>query len=223
MKRITLKETILPDKSSHYIQDKKYCVFLGNELRRYFTNKKHLRAFLVTTNEFLNYKMHELNYLYGIVFTEYRRAWFYFTADHPVAKNNFERMERSIREQIKHVEQSFDWLAKRSGFTNGNYLTFKHLYLICDNLVDIVEVLKQVQQLRRYFVEIHRLEIFRTQSQRIKESIENYGKKDTDTIPEEIIIKEFLFKPNQPVNDPGDGVFSSLEPPGHHPTASHRL
>lgn len=220
MKRITLKETILPDKSSVYVRDKKYCVFLGNELRRFFTNKKHLRTFLVQTNEFLNYKMHELNYLYGIVFAEYRRAWFYFTADHPVAKNNFERMERSIRDEMNQVVKSFDWLARNSGFTNGNYLTFKHLYLICDNLVSIVEVLKQVQHLRRYFVEIHRLEIFRTQSLRIKESIENYGKTDTNTIPEEIVIKEYLAE--QPANDPGDGVFS-LKKPGHRPLSSHRL
>lgn len=192
MKRITLKETILPDKSSVFVQDKKYCVFLGNELRRYFTNKKQLRAFLVETNSFLNYKMHELNYLYGIVFAEYRRAWFYFTADHPVQKNNLERMERSIRDELKHIEKSFDWLARNSGYNNGNYLTFKHLYLLCDNLASIVEVLKQVQHLRRYFVEIHRLEIFRTQSLRIKESIENYGKTDTETRPEEIVIKEYL-------------------------------
>ena len=217
MKRITLKETMLSDKSSVYIRDKKYCVFLGNELRRYFTNKKHLRAFLVQTNSFLNYKMHELNYLYGIIFAEYRRAWFYFTADHPVPKNNFERMERSIRDEMNQVVKSFDWLARNSGFTNGNYLTFKHLYLICDNLASIVEVLKQVQHLRRYFAEIHRLEIFRTQSMRIKESIENYGKTDTETLPEEIIIKEYLAE--QPANDPGGAnVAYVLGFPGHSQT-----
>lgn len=207
MKRITLKETILPDKSSVYIQDKKYCVFLGNELRRFFTNKKHLRAFLVATNAFLNYKMHELNYLYGIVFAEYRRSWFYFTADHPVMRNQLADMERNIRDEFGQMEKSFDWLTKRSGLPNGNYLTFKHLYLICDNLVSIVEVLKQVQQLRRYFVEIHRLEIFRIQALRIKESLENYGKPGAETVPEEIIIKEYFDKGMAIDPDAGNETF----------------
>jgi len=192
MKRITLKETILPDKSSVYTRDHKYCVFLGNELRRFFTNRKHLRAFLVRTNQFLNYKMHELNYLFGIVFAEYRRSWFYFTAGHPVMRNQLADMERSIRDELGQMEKSFDWLTKRSGLTNGNYLTFKHLYLICDNLVSIVEVLKQVQHLRRYFAELHRLEIFRMQALRVKESLETYGKPGAETAPEEIIVREYF-------------------------------
>lgn len=215
MKRITLKETILPDKSSHYTRDHKYCVFLGNELRRFFTNRKHLRAFLVATNAFLNYKMHELNYLYGIVFAEYRRAWFYFTAGHPVAKNVLSEMERNIRDEFDQMEKSFDWLWKRSGLPNGNYLTFKHLYLICDNLVSIVEVLKQVQHLRRYFVELHRLEIFRTQAVRLKESLENYGKPGAEPAREEIIIKEYFT--NGVVTDSVASVFSSLPAPGRRP------
>jgi len=192
MKRITLKETIPPDKSSVYTRDHKYCVFLGNGLRRFFTNRKHLRAFLVATNNFLNYKMHELNYLFGIIFAEYRRSWFYFTAGHPVMKNRLADMEHNIRDEFSQMEKSFDWLTKRSGLTNGNYLTFKHLYLICDNLVSIVEVLKQVQHLRRYFAELRRLEIFRTQALRVKESLETYGKPGTETAREEIIIKEYF-------------------------------
>ena len=62
MRAITLFKIELPNKSSNYIKQKQYSVWLGNGSKRYFSNLKEAKTYMTQTNRFLNDRLHELNY-----------------------------------------------------------------------------------------------------------------------------------------------------------------
>ena len=115
MKQIKIQEINLPDKSSHYIKDKMYNILLGNDHREYFGSEKLAEKFLAETNRFLNIKLHEANYLYYTLFAEFRKCWFFFTANDPQIAKKSRKGHSNGRRLTDHVSQSapaFDWTGR---------------------------------------------------------------------------------------------------------------
>jgi len=192
MKKIHIVEIIPPDKTNPLSRFRLWNIFLGNDVREYFKSGELAREFLAETNRFLNFKLHELNYLYGLVFTEYRRHWFSFAAEDHTEDKELKKREQEILGMLQSTDHAFSMVVSRSHHTNGNYFTFKHLLNITDYLVAIIKILQTIDKRRKIYTEIRRLEIFRIHAQRIRESLENYAKDKPKKQPEEELISEIL-------------------------------
>ena len=139
MKKIRIEKIKTGDKSAVYTKQKRHCVYLGNRVSVYFSDMKKAKAFLVQTNEFLNQKLYEINSLYIEVFTEYRKAWFYFfdiydRSLHIVSENK-------ILMDIGAIEKKMSLMVARSHFPNGSTIVHQGFSYIIDVLMDITDTL----------------------------------------------------------------------------------
>ena len=176
MKQIKIQSIIPPNKSSHYIKDNMYSILLGNDHREYFKNIKPAKRFLAETNRFLNSKLHECNYLYYSLFTEFRRIWFFFNSEDPKRAKELRRIEDIIENCFNSIDKAINLLVNRSHYTNGNYFTWHHFYNLIDYYMDIIEQIKRVLCIRKYHIDLKRIEIFEQQAVKLKTELMNYGK-----------------------------------------------
>lgn len=168
MRRIEIIQIEWPDLASNYLERKKYSVYLGNESRNSFNSLKDAKKFLAETNRFLNNRLHELNYLYGNIYQEYRKAWFYFESDKSI--------EISLIDIFQGIDKSFVLAVNKCRGSNGNHFTFKHLIYICKNLKDIALKLRKLMINRKYYVEVQRLEMFIKALKNVDFELNSYGK-----------------------------------------------
>lgn len=178
MKKIEIIQIEWPDPSSHYQERKKYNVFLGNDSRNYFNSLKDAKRFLAETNRFLNNRLHELNYLYGNIYQEYRKAWFYFDGrDHDLTYNSI----------FQDIDKAFILSVNKCKGMNGNAFTFKHLMFICKNLKEIAYKLRKLMTGKKYYVEVQRLEMFIKALKNVDTELNNYGKGNSTRIEPDTI------------------------------------
>lgn len=144
MKKIELKHITQPDKESHYIKQRMYCLFLGNGHREYFTNYKDAKKYLADTNRFLNIKLHQSNFYYSYIFTEYRNIWFYFEGRSPSQRKDHMGIERKITLLFNQDDKVLNRIARKTYRSNDNVFAFKYLLLIIDNLYEVLELIKNV-------------------------------------------------------------------------------
>ncbi|MFW5804033.1 MAG: hypothetical protein ACOCWG_02260 [bacterium] len=180
MKKINLNKIHYPEKQSHYVKMKMYAIAIGNGHREYFTNIKDAKKYLAELNRFLNMRLHELNNLYFLSFGEYRRSWFVFGSDDPNMIDHFQKMENNIKAKFDSIDFSFKYCVERSHWQNGNHFTFKHMASICDNLTDILDIIREFFYDRKFYHEIYRLTGYMNQLKLIKIKLENFGKNDND-------------------------------------------
>lgn len=180
MKKINIQQVSVPDKlnKSHYIKENKFQIYLGNGVRKYFTNKKKIRAYLTTVNLFLNYRLHEVNSLFSECYSEYRKAWFYFTSEDPLVCKELTGLEVEIMNDLYSIDKTLKLLVERSHWINGNYFVFHYLNNISEYLVCIISNLQKVYHKRRNFIEIKRLELRKLYALRLGYSVMNYGKNE---------------------------------------------
>lgn len=131
MQKINIKSFKWPNPDSSYIIDKKYKVFVEGE-SRYFTNRKHVKAWIAEVNRHLNTQMHSLNRLYAEVYAEYRN--YYFHLDTP------ERQRFMVL--FASVDKLFGLTLSRSSFEAGLSLSLEFLRKICRFLTEVVERLE---------------------------------------------------------------------------------
>jgi hypothetical protein len=167
MKEVRIKQYTLPDKSSVYIKQKQYRVWLGNHATNYFSSEKETLRFLAETNRFLTDCLHELNYLYGIVFQEYRAVWFYAKRD--------ESIESTIMDYFLDADKLMINLTTRGQTTNGNAFVFNWLFAVCDSLTKAVSIILDLHEERKTFADLRRVKTFARQLESIKSALEKYG------------------------------------------------
>jgi hypothetical protein len=175
MRAINLFKIELPIKSSHYTKQRMYSVWLGNGAKRYFSNLKDAKAFITETNRFLNDRLHELNYQYGVIFTEYRKVWFYLSDNYETRK-----FEKKIIECFAFIDKFFIQAGTRSGTINGNYFVFNYLFGICEHLVIIIDEIINVLKQRRYSAEEKRVDTFKRQIVFIRSELDGFGKIESE-------------------------------------------
>lgn len=170
MRKIAIDKIQSPDYQSHYIKQKQYQVFLGNGAKCYFTNKKDAKQFVAETNRFLNDRIHEINYMYGLVFNEYRAIWFFL---HDTDKTKI--IGKKIIEALNMVDVYLNNAVNRSKTINGNHFTFKNVYGVIENLTDILNLINQVLEQRKYFRDLKRCKTFTRQLNFVKTELDNFG------------------------------------------------
>lgn len=166
MKAIRIKQIEIPSKDSHYIKQNMYSVYLGNGVIEYFSNLKTAKNFLAITNKFLNSKLHELNYIYTLLFAEYRRIWFYFDRD----------TESHILVLFAEIDKKFEMCISRCGYTNGNAYTFKHMVNLGERLTEIFEQIKSVLVAKKYYADVQRIDIYIRNIKAVILDLKNYSK-----------------------------------------------
>lgn len=168
MKKIKIENYENPKPLSIYTKDKYYWVWLGNETKHRFSNRKHAEAFLVRTNRFLNERLFELNRLYVEIFTEYRRLWFYF--DRKAMESNIQ-----IEGTLEWINKKFNIVIDRSQGINGNFNVFQNMLIIVDNLKHIIKVLTDLQTQKNNWVERYNLIVISKRLDEIEKTIRNYN------------------------------------------------
>ena len=171
MREIKLFKIELPNKSSVYIEQRTYRIWLGNETRRSFSNIKEAKHFLTETNRFLNEKLFELNYLYTVAFSEYRKVWFYLSDNYQT-----KRIEDKINECFAFMDKMFTNAGTRSETINGNYFVFNYLFAICEQLMMVFDKLIEVHVHRNYFADIKTVSSFKVRVETILKEIKDFGK-----------------------------------------------
>jgi len=180
VKKIRLIHITSPDLTSHYINQRMYSVSLGNKVNKWFSNKKDAVRFLVYINQELNRKLHELNFIYGFVLGEYRKIWCYLQDTHK---------EEIIENQIKYINHGFKMACERSHLANGNHFAFKNLTLVIEGIYELCNLIIQQLLERKYYSDIHRIEVFQTMLSQAKRCIDKLGENVVFDKPE-VIIEE---------------------------------
>jgi hypothetical protein len=159
MRKIQIDKINFPDKSSPRLKDKLYSVYLNGNIE-YFGSEKNAKAYLAESNKKLNEILLELNELYINTFNQYRLIAFYL-------KDN------RIPVFIAGIEKTFHLVVTRSGFTNGNHFTFKHLENITVMLLQILFILKKVNYEKKYFPSVAFVSSLIKRIQELQELINN--------------------------------------------------
>ncbi len=167
MKRIKIQNISPPDKTSVYTRNHYYSIFLASEKTIYFKNEVKAKQFLAETNRLYNSIMHEYNFIYIQLLTEYRTIWFYLD-------QNF---KNDIPVKISDLEKVFDLvIVKSSHSVNGNPFTFQYLIKIYTILHDIALSLRSVMQEKDYYHKIQQIDIFINQLSDIFIKLNSWGK-----------------------------------------------
>lgn len=176
MKSIRITGLIPPDEKSVYTDRLKYKVILGNGIIRTFTSLSDSKKFLSQVSRFLSYKMHECNTLYTDVFTQYRRAWFYFDHNKPGGRDrsNMLDKDRLCQSNITQIADIFNILYKRSDWGNGNHFVFVHFANITRMLLEITDVLAFVYENKSAAAVQYEIEILTTKIKYCRRTIDNY-------------------------------------------------
>lgn len=173
MKKIKIQQITKPDKTSVYIRDKYYYIYLGDSRYYYFKNEVKARQFLAETNRFLNAVLHELNSMYSQILIEYRSIWFYIEGN----------LINLLPNQIYDLEKLFNLLIKKSShYINGNPYTMQYLNKICTLLLNIAFSLRSVIQEKEYYHQLQKMDMIINNLNSIHEKLANWGKNYPGTI-----------------------------------------
>lgn len=153
MKKIHLNPMVIqsPDKSSIFTRKRKYSLFLDWSKIHYFESEKAARAYLNSLNRTLTGFLFEINDLYILVFTEYRRLWF---------SSEMGADDRAILEALANVNRCFNELMRKHDRTPEACNVVWWLDNILSELLVVVRVLHKIQKKRNNYAEIKALEIF---------------------------------------------------------------
>lgn len=174
MKKIQLTNVKFADKQARLIKQRKHCVYLGNGVSVYFTDLKAAKSFLVKTNQFLNQKLFELNSLYIDLFTEYRKAWFYFfnVYDRKLHRNS----ENFVLIEIQTIEKKMTLMVARAHFDNGSTIVFQGFRIILSSMETITETLIDLYKAKKHYAEAHQIRAIQSRIEILKAQINEFGK-----------------------------------------------
>ena len=141
MKRIELKGIMVLNSETIRHDDGIYSIYLGNGHKQSFHSQRNAKQFLSETNRFLNQKLYELNFLYIDTFTEYRKAWVYFSSHKSNSKIAFMDLENKCRRLMQDIDRAFELMVNRSSWTNGNYQVFTNFRHIVASQYDLLNQL----------------------------------------------------------------------------------
>ncbi len=159
MKKLRLSNMVPPDPSSHYTRDKKYWVWLGNGVKRSFTNKKHADAFLVKLSKYMNEKIAEMNLIYAGLFTEYRLTWFYIDPN----------VSDGMDQRLIYINSIFSKLGNR--WNNSDINTLNNFKLLIEDLKGFATPILKALLAKNDYAAKHRIEISIARLTRIESDV----------------------------------------------------
>jgi hypothetical protein len=181
MKHIKIQHFTLPDKESVYTKRQKYKCSLGNGYAGLFSSSKELLAFMTETNVFLNEKLHELNFIYIELFGFYRLAWFYLDQQKN-SQLNLKGLEQQTTNNINGINQAFNLIVSRSGYTNGNHFVFTHFKSIIKPSLELCGNLLILYKSKGHTDKVYKLNYLVRQLNNLNKELEIYPKTETNLI-----------------------------------------
>lgn len=166
MRQIKIIKIGNPAKNSHYMKQNMYSVYLGNGVTEYFSSIKMAKNFLAKTNKFLNSKLHELNYIYTLLFSEYRRVWFYLSIE----------SEINFCNEMVSIDKMFNNCINKCHYSNGNVYTINYLSNLSNKIAILLEDIKKVMIYKKIYVDVQRIDIYVRNTYNIRNEILNYSK-----------------------------------------------
>lgn len=174
MKLVTVKD-VRPPVPGHLLTDYSYyTIHLGNGKVCQFTQSRQADAFLVATSTFLTDMLISVNEMYIVVFSEYRKLWFYFDGRKKDNLNEMQKTERKLRAQIDIIQHTFDNI-HRNRISGGNSLPFKLIAEALGAIHKAAKVLVEMRKKRSEYVEKVMLENLRKNCFFLLREMADYG------------------------------------------------
>ena len=165
MKTLQLNNYRDPDKSSIFIKDSKFTVWLNWDLSFSFSDKKKLNNFIADLNRFLNLQLIDINSIYCNTFLIYRDLWFFDdNTDTNVKLNDF-----------ISVEKQFFMIYKQANITARNYYVFKNIIDLCQELIKILNQLREICTQKKISITLQKIDANIYSLNRIKIDLLNYN------------------------------------------------
>lgn len=162
-------------KLKHYRQSgKDYLVTLGNGHTAQFSTLKSVRKYLVDTNRYLNFKLHEMNYILADLQRQYRRNWFYFDHNKNSEKANLYGMDRRCQNNFSRIAETFDLIIERSSFENGNQFVFTHFNNLFQRCREIAGDLQSLQRSKSNAVDVYELQVILERIRSVERDLKSY-------------------------------------------------
>ena len=169
MKAIKFTQLRLPNKTSPYLGNRLYEVYLGNGYVFKSKNVKKCEVFLVQASKDFNLQFHKLNRLYAEIFCIYRNDWFYLD-------NKYITENKTIADCINNLEFSFNWIIQHSGSPNGNYNIVGKLLVISKNIHTMAEIFSKLNYKKSNMPNYYQANSIMADCIAINDFINNYGK-----------------------------------------------
>lgn len=154
MKTITLKHYREPLKSSVYIKDKFYSIYLESGQSYTFSDRKDVQSFLTSLSKTLTYFTHELTLISGEIWSQAAECWILF-----------DEVDERIFRQIYDVIQMTSYLFERKSLiqssANGNNIALTKIRNSASYLIDITDRLIMLNKKRNLTMQTKRAEMLK--------------------------------------------------------------
>lgn len=151
-----------------------YHVWFGNRICCRFASKRNVREFLAETNRFLNRTMVELNELYIVIFTEYRRIWFTLMNFKNGVNVNLSQQERDMQKIIGDIADQFNRAGNTYHGTASGGWSFVHLQNATFMMKEITKQMIDLNKRRNNTIQYHTLEVLEERISLLESRLVNY-------------------------------------------------
>ena len=165
MKKVHTSTILKPDLSSVKTPLRKHRVMLDWDRTLVFGDAKKAKAFLVKTNEFLTFKLFELNEIYIDIFTKYRRLWFYFEGSE----------DMKTKRTLDSVNDNFKLTVDRSHWENGSVHVYKWINNIATDMKKALDTIISVNKRKALWADIRVAEALVCRIDFILMQLKNWG------------------------------------------------
>jgi hypothetical protein len=170
MRKIRIGHLANGEKKSVFTRRRAYSFYIGNGKTVRFTNGRQAETFMNEVNKDLNFNLIMFNQIYGEIFVQYRKLWFYMDFENESFDNN-----RKITGNFALIEKSMEFMMTRGEFENGSTYVFNGFNQIIEYLSEIIETLILVEQSRIGFVEVKMLRLTNDKLLAIKRELAAIG------------------------------------------------
>ncbi len=173
MKVLKINFGYAPEPHSIYTKRKQHRVRLPSGKLKEFSSKKAADKFIADTNAFMTDRMMDINFMIGVLESEYRELWPYFRGRTHESNKWYRDIESRIRKEL-------DYLTSRLNFI-GNFKRDYQPYIFTDfekmhdSIIYCAKMLVKMRKKRGEAYQAARLEITIKNAERNIFMISNYG------------------------------------------------
>lgn len=172
MKKVKISDIVLPEKSGKF-QNSFYKIPAGSDNSMKFKSIRNAKKYLSFLNKELNLILHECNFLYGIIFNEYRQIWFYLYNSDAISNRQILReIETNCKNNFETIDKTFNFMTSRSGTSvNDNFFVFNWLINIITAEINISKEIVRLSELKKLYICKNKFEILNSQALELLQKI----------------------------------------------------
>lgn len=165
----------------YHKHDEHYVVYLGNGTCHSFKQERQTLRFLALTSKFLTRTLYDLRYVYCQVNSLYNRNWAYFMHDKSHMSHRLIADDNFCKETLRGIEDQFDLIINRCGYTNGNYFAFQKQTVIVRMCKDIILKLDKLHKIKSNAVDRFEFDALYDRLKHIEAALDTYSQSDAYT------------------------------------------